>query len=99
MSLIENIDPDVLQNNVIRKNLTIDALRNSLKELKKNKKELDGMTVDGCHMEALPFLKARYWFIIKNIEEMIDFMNKGDWCLSVQNTKKREEEMVRWKKK
>ncbi len=93
MSLIEDIDPDILQNNVIRRNVTIDALKSSLKELKKNKKELDGMVADNCHMAALPFLKARYEFIMKDIEEMIDFMNKGDWCLSVESTKKREEEM------
>ena len=89
--MINDIDPDVLQNNVIRRNLTIDALKSALKELKKNKKELDGMAADGCHMAALP--KSRYGFIIKNIEEMIDFMNKGDWCLSVEGTKKREDEM------
>ena len=93
MSLIEDIDTDVLLNNVIRRNLTIDTLKSALKELQKNKKELNGMAVDGCHMAALPFLKARNGFIIKNIEEMIDFMNKGDWCLSVESTKKREEEM------
>ena len=69
MSLIEDIDPDVLQNSVIRRNLTIGALKSALKELKKNKKGLDGMAVDGCHMTALPFLKARYGFIIKNIED------------------------------
>lgn len=93
MSLIEDIDPDVLQNSVIRRNLTIDALKSALKELKKNKKELGGMAVDGCHMAALPFLKSRYEFIMKDIEGMIDFMNEGDWCLSVNSTKKREEEM------
>ena len=52
--MINDIDPDVLQNNVIRRNLTIDALKSALKELKKNKKELDGMAADGCHMAALP---------------------------------------------
>lgn len=93
MSLIEDIDPGTLQNNVIRRNVTIDALKSALKELKKNKKELGGMIADDCHIEAMPFLRSRYGFIIKNIEEMIDFMDKGDWCLSVESTKKREEEM------
>ncbi len=32
MSLIEDIDTDVLQNNVIRRNLTIDVLKSALKE-------------------------------------------------------------------
>ena len=51
------------------------------------------MAVDGCHMAAISFLKARNEYIIKDIEEMIDFMNKGDWCLSIESTKKREEEI------
>lgn len=89
MSLIKDIDDKTLLDNVIRRNQTIDTLKNSLEELKKNKGKLDGMVTDDC----LYFLRARNEFIIKNIEEMIDFMEKGDWCLSVDSTKKREEEM------
>lgn len=93
MNLIEDIDDKTLLDNVIRRNQTIDTLKNSLKELKKNKGKLDGMVTDDCHTAAIYFLKARNEFIIKSIEEMIDFMEKGDWCLSVDSTKKREEEM------
>jgi hypothetical protein len=93
MSLIKDIDDKTLLDNVIRRNQTIDTLKDSLEGLKKNKEKLDGMTIDDCHTSAIYFLRARNEFIIKNIEEMIDFMEKGDWCLSVDSTKNREEEM------
>lgn len=93
MSLTEEMDLDTLQNTVIRRNLAMDALKSSLKELKKNKIELDGIASDGCHAGTDLYIRHEYARIIKEIEDLIRHMDHGDWCFSVDSTAKREEEM------
>lgn len=93
MGLIEGMRLDDLQNNVIRRNLTISALKESLRELKKYKKELDGMAGDSCHIGTDLFIRREYERIIKDIESLIKLMNTGDWCFSIESTKKREKDM------
>lgn len=90
---IKEIDPTELADNIRRRDTVLDILKKCSKELKNNKKELGRMSNDPCHTAALYFLKARNDYIIANIEEMIKFMENGDWCLSAESTKDIEKEM------
>lgn len=83
---IEEMSIDVLQSNVIKRNIAIDALQTALKELKKGRKELNHMAVDPCHVETDNLVHDDYGCIIREIGSLIRTMMGGDWCLSVNNT-------------
>jgi hypothetical protein len=83
---IEEMNIDVLQSNVIRRNIAIDALQTALKELKKGRKELNHMAVDPCHVEKDSIVHDDYSCIIREITSLIKTMIGGDWCFSVNNT-------------
>lgn len=99
MEFLAKIGLDKLRKNVIRRNVTLETLMKCLEELKAQKAEVS-FDEDSCtgHVGMSSFLKARYEFIIKNIEEMIQVMEKGDWCFSVERTREREKEMKNMKK-
>jgi len=90
---IESIDVEILKINIIRRNLAIDALRISLKELKKGRKEINHMIVDPCHMGTDGIIHDDYNCIIREIESLIKTMIGGDWCFSVNNTAEKEKEI------
>lgn len=88
---IEEMNIDVLQSNVIKRNIAIDALQAALKELKKGRKELNRMAVDPCHVETDSLVHDDYGCIIREIGSLIRTMVGGDWCLSVNNTAEAEQ--------
>ena len=90
---IKKLDIGILQNNIIRRNVAIDALRTSLKELKKGRKEVNHMVVDPCHIGTDDIVHDDYNCIIREIESLIRTMVGGDWCFSVNNTVEREKEI------
>jgi len=90
---IKEMDIDILQNNVIRRNIAIDSLRIALKELKKGRKEINYMAVDPCHIETDGIVHDDYNCIIREIESLIRTMVGGDWCFSINNTVEREKEI------
>jgi predicted RNase H-related nuclease YkuK (DUF458 family) len=90
---IEEIEIDILQNNVIKRNVAIDSLRTALKELKKGRKEVNHMAVDPCHVGTDSIVHDDYSCIIREIESLIKTMVGGDWCFSVNNTVEREEKI------
>lgn len=90
---IEEMEVDVLLNNVIKRNIAIDALRTALKELKKGRKEINYMAVDPCHVTTDSTVHDDYNCIIREITSLIKTMVGGNWCFSVNNTAEREKEM------
>ena len=90
---IEEMEIEILQNNIIKRNIAIEALQIALKELKKGKKELNHMAVDPCHIEKDSIVHEDYNCIIREISSLIKNMVGGDWCFSVNNTVGREEEI------
>ena len=90
---IKKLDIGIFQNNIIRRNVAIDALRTSLKELKKGRKEVNHMVVDPCHIGTDAIVHDDYNCIIREIESLIRVMVCGDWCFSVNNTVEREKEI------
>ena len=90
---IKKLDIGIFQNNIIRRNVAIDALRTSLKELKKGRKEVNHMVVDPCHIGTDGIVHDDYNCIIREIESLIRIMVGGDWCFSVNNTVEREGEI------
>jgi hypothetical protein len=90
---LEEMDIGILQSNVIRRNIAIDALKTALKELKKGRKELNYVTVDPCHITTDDMVHDDYNCIIREITSLIKTMIGGNWCLSVNNTVEREKEI------
>lgn len=90
---IEEMKVDILQSNVIRRNIALDALRTALKELKKGRKEINYMAVDPCHVGTDSIVHDDYNCIIREIGSLIKTMVGGDWCFSVNNTVEREREI------
>lgn len=90
---IKEIKIDILKNNVIKRNIAIDALRLALKELKKGRKEVNHMAMDPCHMGTDGTIHDDYYCIIREIESLIRIMVGGDWCFSVNNTAEREKDI------
>jgi len=101
MGFIDDIDIGKLKDNILWRDTTLDVLKMCLRDLKAQKADVN-FDDDPCteHVGMNSFLKARYDFIIKNIEEMIQVMENGKWCFSVENTKEREKkEKIKLKKK
>ena len=90
---LEEMEIDILQNNVTKRDVAIDALQAALKELKKGRKELNHMAVDPCHVETDSVIHEDYNCIIREITSLIKNMVGGNWCFSVNNTLEREEEI------
>lgn len=88
---IEQLPIDILQNNVIKRNIVIKTLRNCKRELKQIKEdELDRIEVDGNHLGADEFIRNKYVNLLVDIDSVIKVMTLGDWDLSVESTKERE---------
>jgi hypothetical protein len=83
---IDEMQVDILQSNVIKRNIAIDTLQIALKELKRGRKELNHMVVDPCHVETDSLVHDDYGCIIREIGSLIKIMVGGDWCFSVNNT-------------
>lgn len=90
---IKKMDIEILKNNVIKRNIAIEALRSALKELKKGRKEINHMTEDPCHIGTDSIVHDDYNCVIREIESLIRTMVGGDWCYSVNNTVEREKEI------
>lgn len=90
---IKEMDIEILENNVIKRNIAIDALRTALKELKKGRKEINHMAIDPCHIGTDGIVHDDYSCIIREIESLIRTMIGGDWCFSVNSTAEREKEI------
>lgn len=90
---IKEMDIEIFKNNVDKRNMALDALRTSLKELKKGRKEINRMAVDPCHVGTDEMVHHDYSCIIREIESLIRNMIGGDWCFSVNNTAEREKEI------
>jgi hypothetical protein len=90
---LEEMEIDILQNNVTRRDVAIDALQTALKELKKGRKELNHMAVDPCHVETDSVIHEDYNCIVREITSLIKNMVGGNWCFSVNNTLEREKEI------
>ena len=90
---IKEMDIEILQSNVIRRNIVIDTLRVCLKELRKGRKELNHMASDPCHMGTDSIVHDDYSCIIREIESLIKTMVGGDWCFSANSTAEREKEI------
>lgn len=90
---IKEMDVGILRSNVIRRDIVIDILRTTLKELKKGRKELNHVATDPCHVGTDSIVHDDYSCIIREIESLIKMMVGGDWCFSVNNTAEREKEI------
>jgi hypothetical protein len=90
---IEEMNVDILQSNITKRNMAIAALNIALKELKKGRKEINHMAVDPCHVETDSTIHDDYGCIIREIGSLIKNMVGGDWCFSVNNTAEREKEI------
>ncbi len=94
---IDELPIDILQNNVTRRNIVIETLRKCRSELKREKKnELDGIEHDDEHLGFDSYFRRKYESIIDDITELIKEMNSGDWSLSAESTKERENLFPCW---
>jgi len=93
MSVIDELSNDELQKQIIRRNIALDSLKNAKKALNSGQKEYNNMMKDGCHLGNTYYLSDGFVKVMNEIHNMIETIQSGDWCFSVQATKKREEEM------
>lgn len=90
---IKEMKIDILQRNVVKRNIAIESLRSALKELKKGRKEVHHMAIDPCHIGTNSIVNDDYDCIIREIETLLKIMVCGDWCFSVNNTAEREKDI------
>ena len=97
MKKVEKIEIDIkeLGDIVIKRNVTIDALKTSLKILEDKQSQFKSIPSDPSVKvdTQLIFLRSRYNFIIEEIKDMVNAMERGDWYFSVENTAEREKEL------
>ena len=88
---IEEMSIQELQINVHRRNAVISTLLSCKDKLMNCKKyELDNIVVDGNHAGADSGIRVNYKDIIQDINNLVHFMQHGDWSLSVDSTKEKE---------
>jgi len=93
MSMIEDLTDKELLYEVINRNVAIDRLKKAKDELLKGRIKMTNMLLDGCHIGNSYYNINKTSEAISLIDSVIKTMESGDWCFSVQSTKKREEKM------
>ena len=75
---------------ILRRNLTLEVLKQSLRELKNQKEDFESIPPDPCHMGARADMMAKYADIIGDIDHLIQAIAYGDWCFNKKSTLERE---------
>lgn len=75
---------------ILRRNLTLEVLKQALKEIKNQQEDFKSMPPDWCHMGLRADLPRRYDNIIRDIDSLIKAISFGDWCFNLHATSERE---------
>lgn len=91
--LLEKLTQKEIMQDVIRRNVVYDSLKDAKNNLQNGRFELGKMVQDDCHIRAHFGINVSFGELIKEIDSMMEFINSGDWCFSKQSTKEVEDKM------
>ena len=75
---------------ILKRNLTLEVLKQALRELKNQRQDFKSMPPDMCHMGIRADMISKYDNITRDIDSLIKVISHGDWCFSISATKERE---------